>query len=471
MRDYYCSHTSKARYYWGPFDLLVLSGVLKADHELSHLDCILDDLSPATAVRRIGALDVETIVFLTGAVSWQEDFAFLKRLIAETGKPYRCVGCGDILFAEGADFIRRYDFLDACVLDFTTDDLARFFAGEEKKFPALTYRNRAGEIVEATKEFSKDEFSYPIPHYEIFPYARYRLPFMRRAPYAEILTDYGCAYHCTYCIGGKLGFKYRNLENTLEELRHLKTIGVRELRLRDLTFGVKKDHYFKLLDRMIEEDFDFSWTCLSRANVLTEPLLEKMKAAGCHTIQLGIESASEDILREYHKGVTPDKIREVMRITKRLGIRILGHFILGLPGDDEEKIERTIAYAIELDPAFVSFNIAMPRMATDFRADALASGLIGAETNLLDNSRALPVYDTPQLTREKLFELRNKAIRKFHLRPSYILGRLLGVRTFYELKTLIIEGASLLASTVFGRRDLAHETEEFQTRERQANAD
>ena len=42
LRDYYCSHTSKARYYWGPFDLLVLSGILKADHELAHLDCILD---------------------------------------------------------------------------------------------------------------------------------------------------------------------------------------------------------------------------------------------------------------------------------------------------------------------------------------------------------------------------------------------------------------------------------------------
>jgi hypothetical protein len=121
--------------------------------------------------------------------------------------------------------------------------------------------------------------------------------------------------------------------------------------------------------------------------------------------------------------------------------------MLGLPGDDEAKIEQTVNYAIALDAAFASFNIAMPRMGTAFRAEAVRQGLISDETTVLDNSRSMPVYDLPGLPREKLWHLRNRAIRRFHLRPSYILRRLVGVKSFYELSELFREGFSLLLST------------------------
>jgi hypothetical protein len=122
--------------------------------------------------------------------------------------------------------------------------------------------------------------------------------------------------------------------------------------------------------------------------------------------------------------------------------------MLGLPGDNERKIEQTIALALELDTEFASFNVAMPRMGTAFRADALRQGLISDETTVLDNSLSMPVYDLPGLPRERLWRLRNRAIRRFHLRPSYIVRRLFGVRSLYELTELFREGFSLLRSTL-----------------------
>ena len=32
LRDYYCSHISKAHYYWAPYDLIVLSAQLKKEY-------------------------------------------------------------------------------------------------------------------------------------------------------------------------------------------------------------------------------------------------------------------------------------------------------------------------------------------------------------------------------------------------------------------------------------------------------
>ena len=74
-------------------------------------------------------------------------------------------------------------------------------------------------------------------------------------------------------------------------------------------------------------------------------------------------------------------------------------------------------------------------------------GLITEDTNLLDNSISYPILETDELSREALWKLRNRAIRRFHLRPRYILRRLFGVRSAYELRTLFTEGWALLRST------------------------
>jgi hypothetical protein len=493
MRDYYCSHASKAAYNWGPFDLIVLSGILGHASALPHgrasalppenltrpanlpqrpdreggqddrasvpdadlggfeitvLDAMIEGLVPRQAMDRIARMDVDTIVFLTGAVSWDQDFEFLANLIRGTGRPYDCIGCGDVLFAEDRKFLERYDFLKACILDFTSRDVLDWLAGAQGPFAALSYKRPDGTVVAATRAFTREKFTLPPPLYHLFPMRKYRIPHGRRTPYAGFLASYGCPYHCSYCIGGELGFKLRDLDNAVEEMRRLRQMGIREIWFKDLVFGVNRDYYRRLVERMIDEKLGFSWVCLSRANVLDEEFLALMRRAGCHTIQLGIETGDDELLQRYSKGLDVNMIKRAVALCKAAGIRVLGHYMIGLPGDSEEKIEQTVNYAIALDTEFASFNVAMPRMGTPFRDEAIRDGLISDETTVLDNSRSLPVYDLPGLPRERLWQLRNHAIRRFHLRPSYICKRLAGVRSLHELATLFREGISLLVSTL-----------------------
>ena len=250
----------------------------------------------------------------------------------------------------------------------------------------------------------------------------------------------------------KLGIKdYTNFSSHNIRKTHgmyLKSLGIKELWFKDLTFGANKERTQRLLNRMLDEQLRFTWVCLSRVNVLDEELLTLMKLAGCHTIQLGIETADEKLLGQYSKPFTREQVEHTVAMCKKVGIRILAHFILGLPGDTEENINATIRLALELKPEFASFNVAMPRMGTQFRQKALHDGLVSSDVTTLDNSISFPVYETPQLSREKLWQLRNKAIRTFHLRPGFIIRRLLGVKSLYELKTLFIEGIALLTTTL-----------------------
>jgi anaerobic magnesium-protoporphyrin IX monomethyl ester cyclase len=450
LRDYYCSHVSKATYVYCPYDLFAQSGWLSTRFEVSAIDAIAEHLSPDETLRRVGDSGCDTILFMTGAVSWVEDFAFMERLVREAGRPLRIIGNGDILWEERDRFIARYDWLEGAMTDFTTGDLLEHLTGDRhgEEIPNMFYRAGDGRIVNGGLVRRKGVWSMPRPRHELFPIRRYRVPHGRRLPYTEILTDYGCVYQCTYCIGGDLGFRTRDIENSMEELRFVRReLGVREVRFKDLTFGAVKRHAHALLDRMIAEKLGLTWLCLSRPSVLDEAMLEKMRAAGCHTIQMGIESEDEAFINQYKKAMKKSRVREIFDVCDRLGIRILAHFILGLPGDTPERIRRTIDYAIDLDPAFASFNIAMPRLGTRFRQDVLSRGMITEDTNLLDNSISYPILETSELSREELWGLRNSAIRRFHMRPSYIWRRLIGARSAYELKTLFTEGWALLRST------------------------
>ncbi|MCX7000999.1 MAG: hypothetical protein NT106_12015, partial [Candidatus Sumerlaeota bacterium] len=75
LRDYYCSHASKAQYYWGPFDLICLSGILKQEFDLAALDAMQEGLSPDETLQRVMSIKPDILIFLTGAVSFVEDFA------------------------------------------------------------------------------------------------------------------------------------------------------------------------------------------------------------------------------------------------------------------------------------------------------------------------------------------------------------------------------------------------------------
>jgi len=437
IRDYYCSKVSKGSYIYPPTDLVVLSGIIAEKYDVAVLDAMALGMDAGLCMTEIGNISPKAIIVLAGAVSYHEDAPFLENIKRRYDIPI--IVTGDLFLEDGEIILKNYPFLDAILMDFTNADAIAYLDDKEDKIKNMIYR-KDGEIkIKISPRTAEKEYTIPIPRHELFM-NNYNYPFVRRRPFATVLTDYGCPYKCSFCVIASLGYKFRSVENVMSELRYLKNLRCREIYFNDQTFGVNRARAKELCKRMVEEKIDFGWVCWSRVDVINEELLKLMKGAGCHTILFGVETASEKSLKSMGKGYTLRQVEETFRLCREYGVRTLATYILGLPGEDREDIVKTVEFAVRLDSDFVSFNTLIPRAGTQIRQYAINSGWIAEGNIRMDQSGTYAVMGNEALTGDDIIELKSYAVRRFYGRPSYIAKRLLGVRSLYEFKRLVMDG-------------------------------
>ena len=451
IRDYYCSKVSKTDYIYHPVDLLVASGWQHSAFEVVVIDAIVEFLSPDACLGRIKAEQPAFILFQTGSVSYQEDFPFMQK-VRELLPHAVIVGTGDLLMEGGKKRLQQNSFLDAILLDFTTRDLLDFFEGK-RPVNCMIYRDSHAIVEGDPLRRSKGDYEYPLPRYELFPNHLYTYPFVKTRPFATVLTDYGCAFKCTFCIMSTIGFKVRGIAKVMEELRYIRALGMKEVYFDDQTFALHKKRTHELLSRMIDEKLGLGWVCFSRVDVLDEAMLRLMKQAGCHTIQFGVETANEDLQKKYCKNLKLSDIRWAFRKCRELGIRTNATYLLGLPGETAESVKRTIDFSVELNSDYASFNIPVPRMNTPLRKESIRSGIITEDVDVMDQTGTYVVMRTGELSREELKAFQQEAIRRFYFRPAYLLRRLRNLNSWWEVRSHLTGGLSLLKTLVRYHRD------------------
>ena len=439
IRDYYCSKVSKSNYLFHPVDLLILSGRLAEHHELHVMDCIADRVDREHALLAIRALSPSVVIGLIGSVCLDEDVPFYQAL-QEPGRTI--VISGDAALEDPAGWLEKNTFADAVILDFTSGEINAFLEGRPAADGSIVSRSHPGAAAIRRRRPQEPSFSLPLPRHELFTSRNYRFPFVKHGSFATVLTDYGCPFGCTFCVMASLGYKHREVSNVIAELEHLQQLGKREIFFIDQTFGSNRERLLALCKGL--EPFGFGWVCYARVDLVSDETLGRMKAAGCHTIIFGVESASEEILRKYRKGYTKEQIRSAFELCRRHGIRTVATFILGLPEETEETGLETIRFLKELRCDFASFNIAVPRKNTELRRDAIRDGMIAPDLEAMDQGGSFITLPTRHLSRERVAALKRRAIRSFYLRPSYLWERLRGVSSWYELKEQVSEGVSLL---------------------------
>lgn len=317
---------------------------------------------------------------------------------------------------------------------------AAFFHPENEIFDhcfGITYRTSDGQIHNNPDRAPiADLDGLPWPAYHLFKMDRYTnlqpaTDHVDGARSFSIMTSRGCPYRCTFCSQSIMPIKWRSRspENVIAEWRHLvEDMGAQEIGILDDSANIRVKRMDELGRALIENNLNHvPWIFVNgiRANLASKELLMLLKTAGLKRVAFGVETGDEDILLSIDKKVDHDTIRQAFKHAKDVGLETIAFLIIGLPGETRETMQRTIDFAIELDPLIANFSMMTPYPGTKVYEIVKRQGrfLINDwEDYVFFEQQAR--YEMGDMTAELVAEMYRKAYRQFYLRPSPIIRRL-----------------------------------------------
>jgi radical SAM superfamily enzyme YgiQ (UPF0313 family) len=329
-------------------------------------------------------------------------------------------------------------FLDLCDVLKEKKDL--------KEVDGLIFKDKEEVIKNKPKELIKDLDILPIPAVHLFPVRKYSQSVGESAKFITMITSRGCPYICTYCINScdaLFGKKYRAMsaERVIKEIKYyIDKYKVKEIDFYDDNFTFDKKRVEKICELILENNLKFKWKCSSRIESIDLELLKKMKKAGCYLIAYGVESGNKELLDSVKRFTDLDKVKEVFRLTHKARIKTIAYFMIGFPEETKQTIKKTVDFAISLDPTYVQFAVITPYPHTEIFNEYKKHDLLMTEEWSRFNytgDMTYPVIKTKYLSSKELHEEYKKAIRRFYLRPKYILKQMKNNLSWHGLKNNI----------------------------------
>jgi hopanoid biosynthesis associated radical SAM protein HpnJ len=415
------------------------------------LDAPADDLTVQQTLDI--AREYELVIIHTSTPSFPTDARFAE-LLKEVNPNVKIglVGAKTMVDPDGSlkattaiDFACREEF------DYTCKDVADGLPIEEVK--GLSYRGADGKVVHNLPRpmlENMDDLPFVAPVYKRdLKIPNYFIGYLKH-PYVSFYTGRGCRSKCTFClwpqtVGGHR-YRVRSAENVIAEVKWIKENmpEVKEVMFDDDTFTDTSNlPRVEAIARGMGE-LGMTWSCNAKANVPYNTL-KVMKDNGLRLLLVGYESGDDGILHNIKKGLRTDIARRFTADCRKLGIVIHGTFILGLPGETAETIQKTIEFAKEINPHTIQVSLAAPYPGTTLYKQAVAEGwLQESDAHHLVNEKGvqLAAISYPHLSKEEIFHSMEVFYKRFYFRPSKIWEIVREMLTSWEMtRRRLREGA------------------------------
>jgi len=376
--------------YIDPMGIMLLSALAKERGHSTDL-AVLSDGDLSKKVRRIKP-DVVAFSAKTGEHKY---YLAANNLVKKIDAGIRTV-IGGPHATFFPDIIKAHDFDALCVGE--GDDawgelLDAFETGNEPDaIPNIVTRNNFTDNP-VIRPRSRDLDDLPFLDRELV-YSKTRLS---RFPMRSFMVSRGCPYKCTYCFNHKYNQLYKgkgpmfsrmSVERVIGELKELKGRYTSQfIKFYDDIFVFKDDEWLDEFSLRYSREVSLPFHCLMRANLLTEPILLKLKKAGLASISMSIESGADRVRNDILKrDMTKDTLRRAFALCKKHGVPTFSNTIFAVPGttlkDDIEGLDLNIECGVTLG----EFPLFFPYPRTELAEYAIGEGFFDGDFDRLHMS-------------------------------------------------------------------------------------
>lgn len=220
--------------------------------------------------------------------------------------------------------------------EYVVDSLCRNFDNFTEVL-GIEYRKNGGIVTNQPAPVARSMDEVPRLRWQFLSHQYYRHP-----PHTgRLLTARGCPFRCYFCRNADhRPDKYRAMaiEQVMQDVEYIISHhDLNRIVFMDELFLQNKQRVNEFCDKI--KDFNVQWQCTCRGDSVKDddlPLLEKMRAAGCDRIGMGIESGSKTMLKAMNKRLNLQKTETSIELIRKAGISVGATFIFGYPGETRE---------------------------------------------------------------------------------------------------------------------------------------
>jgi radical SAM superfamily enzyme YgiQ (UPF0313 family) len=233
----------------------------------------------------------------------------------------------------------------------------------------------------------------------------------------SLTTSRGCPYKCAFCYKDVFGNRVRNfsIDSIVEEIKSIKTnYDIHALIIYDDTFALNRKRFYALCDEFKKLNIIFRANGDARHNTLED--FQMLYSAGCRELEFGIESGSQKILDNIHKGVTVKQNMMAIKNAQKAGLIVKSFLMVGNPGETKETIEETKRFIVEANPDQFTLFTLIPLPGCDIWKNPdkykvkITSTDFKEYYSIAGNYDAGAVVNTEELTAEEIKQLKGELV-------------------------------------------------------------
>lgn len=330
----------------------------------------------------------------------------------------------------GSSLLDSFPAIDYLVLgegEQTLFELAAAGFRNGEAVPGVAFRRDGQAALSAPRSLIANLDDLPFPAYRRLPDfpRRYNLPLFSypTAPNTSIISSRGCPYNCSYCDRSVFsrGFRFNSPDYITDHMSMLhRDFGIRHVFFYDDLFTFDRKRVAEFCELKERKRIPVTYNCIARLEHVDDELLGLLKRSGCWQVNFGIESGDPEVLKKHRKFYDLDEVQRKLGMVRKAGMRVKGLFMIGLPGETEETIRRTIDYALQLPLDEVNVTKFTPFPGAPIYRDIREQGEFNEEWPLMNCVNF--VFIPRGMTKDQLEGLYNEFISRFYRRSRIHWG-------------------------------------------------